>query len=98
MTSGDGPLEPSLNYPPVVRQQASPARTHARLPDVRLPGDLRLSTVAVASGLALAFEGLRLLARSRSKRSASRQAARDTAHVTVSYEWTQVIYERHERF
>jgi hypothetical protein len=57
-----------------------------------------LSTVAVASGLALAFEGLRLLARSRSKRSAARNAVDDTAHVTVFYEWTQVIYERHERF
>jgi len=71
---------------------------HSRLPDVRLLGDLRLSTVAVASGLALAFEGLRLLARSRSRRSATRRASGDTAHVTVSYEWTQVIYERHERF
>jgi hypothetical protein len=96
MTSGDGPLEPSLDFPLIVRPEASPEPSAPRVPAVRLPGEVRLSTVVLASGIALAFEGLRLAARFGRKRAA-RTSSERAAHVTVSYEWTQIIYERHER-
>jgi hypothetical protein len=99
MTAGDGSREPSLEFPPVVRPESLPTSSAAGLPAVRLPGDVRLSTVALASGLALAFEGVRLAARLAQKRSAARRSMEmePPAHVTVSYQWTQIIVERQER-
>jgi hypothetical protein len=97
MTAGDGSREPSLEFPPVVRPESLPTSSAAGLPAVRLPGDVRLSTVALASGLALAFEGVRLAARLAQKRSAARKSMEPPAYVTVSYQWTQIIVERQER-
>lgn len=97
MTSGDGSLEPTLEFPPIVRPESSPAPSIPRLPALRLPVDLRLSTLALASGLALAFEGFRLAARSSRKRAAARQGHEEPTRITVSYEWTRVTYERRER-
>jgi hypothetical protein len=97
MTSGNDPLEPSLDFPPIVRPETSPMPSNPRLPVPRLPGNLPLSTIALASGIALAFEGLRLAARSTRKRASAGNVAETSALVTVSYEWTQFIYERRER-
>jgi hypothetical protein len=96
MTSGDGSPEPCLEFPPIIRPESSPATSNRELPAVRLPGDLRLSTVSLASGLALAFEGVRLAARLVRKHSAASKAIAPPAHMTVSYEWMQITIERHE--
>lgn len=96
MTSGDGSPEPFLEFPPIIRPVSSPATSTRRFPAVRLPGDVRLSTVALASGLALAFEGARLAARLVRRRSAASEVIAPPAHITVSYEWTQITVEQHE--
>ena len=92
-----GSPEPLLEFPPVARKRATPAVSSSRLPALRRPRELSLTSVVLASGIALAVEGLRLAARSRRQRSAHRQRELTPGQVTVTYEWTHVTYERRER-
>lgn len=92
MTADNNPLA----FPPIVRPEGSLAPESLHFPTVRFPNDVRLSTVALASGLLLALEGVRLMARTSRKRSRARVLADASTELRVTYEWTQVVYERHE--
>ena len=86
-----------VEYPPVVRAQVTPVSTRHSLPSVRPRRELGLASVILASGLALAIEGLRLAARSNRNRATSRALNEPREHVMVTYEWTQITVERYER-
>ncbi len=92
-----GSPEPLIEYPPVVRSRVTPAIPARRVPALRRPRELTLSSVILASGVALAVEGLRLAARARRNRSVDTQHESTPGRISVTYEWTHVTYERYER-
>ena len=95
VNAGEDPR--SLQYPPIMRPEASPAASGTRFPAIRVPRDVRLSTIALASGLALAIEGVRFMRRSMRQRSEQTHAPESQGASFMSYQWTRIIYERYER-
>ena len=97
MSDDDASPEVVLEYAPVLRTETGAVPFRRSLPILRRPRELNLSTVVLASGMALAVEGLRLAARSSRKRATLRPTNAPPEHVTMMYEWTQITYERYER-
>jgi hypothetical protein len=97
MSDEGGSPDPSPEFPIVVRSEVIPARPAQRSLSFGRPRELSLSSVVLASRIALAFEALRLAARANRKRAATQQRDAASAQITLTYEWTQVTYERYER-
>jgi hypothetical protein len=93
----DGSPRVSLEYPLVKRSELNPARSTQGFLSFRRPRELSLSNVVLASGIALAVEGLRLAVRTNRKRAAVKREPAASTQITLTYEWTQVTYERYER-
>ena len=93
MVSGDRPPQTGLEYPPTVRPDSAVTRSNPQLLGLR---ELSVPSIVLASGLALAFEGIRLASRARRRRAATKRPA-PAERLTISYSWTQIVYERHER-
>jgi hypothetical protein len=98
MSDEVGSPEPLLEHPPALRSKMIPALSNNRLSTHWRDSEIRLSRVVLASGIALAVEGLRLAARANRKRAAARQVESGPEQISVTYKWTHVTYERYERF
>lgn len=90
-------LEPLVEHFPVVRSHQPPAVSDQRLPAFRLPRQLGLSSVVLASGITLAVEGLRLAALARRRRSVATRMESRPEQISVTYQWTHITHERYER-
>jgi hypothetical protein len=91
------PPENALEYPPVLRSETAPVAFRHSFPIFGRPRDLGLTSAVLVSAVALAVEGWRQAARSSRKRVASRPPDVPAEHGTMTYEWTQITYERYER-
>jgi hypothetical protein len=91
------PPETVLEYPPVLISETASLAFRNSFPMFRRTRDLGITSVVLVSAVALAIEGWRQAARSSRRRATSHPPVVPAEHGTLTYEWIQITYERHER-